>query len=103
VHHFNTGSHLEHFAGYAPAATDRTAPAQSARQPEEQQYQMPDAEIGGGEVSFRSLPLWSLYSITSSAMASPPLSIPLHVGRGTEWVVHATGAIVARGARDEFA
>ena len=30
-------------------------------------------------------------------------SIPLHVGRGTEWVVHATGAIVGRGARDEFA
>jgi hypothetical protein len=30
-------------------------------------------------------------------------SIPLHVGRGTEWVVHATGAIVGRRARDEFA
>src|SRR5215813_6749009 len=29
-------------------------------------------------------------------------SIPLHVGRGTEWVVHATGAVVGRGARYEF-
>src|SRR6516162_3874871 len=26
----------------------------------------------------------------------------LHVGRGTEWVVHATGAVVGREARHEF-
>src|SRR5215510_9642647 len=29
-------------------------------------------------------------------------SIPLHVGRGAEWVVHATGDVVGRGARHEF-
>ena len=29
-------------------------------------------------------------------------SIPLRVGRGTEWVIHATGAVVGRGARHEF-
>ena len=29
-------------------------------------------------------------------------SIPLHVRRGIEWVIHATGTVVGRGARHEF-
>src|SRR5262249_17729291 len=37
-----------------------------------QQRQRPDAENFGGEVSFRSLPLWFIYSITSSARARIP-------------------------------
>src|SRR5262245_22716430 len=41
-----------------------------ARGPAARRRLLRDARIGGGEVSFRSLPLWSLYSITSSARAS---------------------------------
>src|SRR5262245_32218464 len=55
---------------YAPAASDRLALVQSAKRPAARQRRRPDAEIGGGEVSFRSLPLGSVYSITSSARAS---------------------------------
>jgi hypothetical protein len=32
-----------------------------------------------------------------------PQNSLLHFGRGTEWVVHATGAIVGSGGRDECA
>src|SRR5262245_22528480 len=48
-------------------ASDRLVPTQS---PGTRQRPRPDAEIGGGKVSFPSLPLRSVYSITSSARAS---------------------------------
>src|SRR5262245_20680935 len=54
----------------APAARDRLAPSQRATEPAARQRPRPDAENFGGEVSFRYLPLWSVYSITSSALAS---------------------------------
>src|SRR5262245_64517586 len=53
----------------APAALDRLAPKQSARRPVARQRPRRDGQKFGGEVSFRSLPLWSAYSITSSARA----------------------------------
>src|SRR5262245_54107372 len=52
------------------AASDRLAPLRRAVQTAARQRPRPDARIAfGGEVSFRSLPLWSVYSITSSARA----------------------------------
>src|SRR5262245_24138322 len=54
----------------APAATDRLAPSRPAIRPAARPRPPPDAENFGGEVSFRSFPLGSLYSITSSASAS---------------------------------
>src|SRR6266849_8143785 len=54
----------------APAASDRFAPTPYARPPGARQHPRPDAEIVGGEVSLRSLPLASFHSITSSARAS---------------------------------
>src|SRR5262245_57323531 len=55
---------------YAPAATGRLAPVRCTIGPAARPRLRPDAENFGGEVSSRSLPLWSLYSITSSARAS---------------------------------
>src|SRR5262245_62135132 len=55
---------------YAPAAPDRLAPSRCATAPAARQRLRSDAEQFGGEVSFRSLPLYSRYSITSSARAS---------------------------------
>src|SRR5262249_15322371 len=49
---------------------DSFAPMRYATPPVAPQRPRPDAENFGGEVSFRSLPLWSIYSITSSARAS---------------------------------
>src|SRR5262249_18683314 len=40
----------------APAAPDRSALVQSARQPATRQHPRPDAEISGGEVSWRAPP-----------------------------------------------
>src|SRR5215831_6553858 len=55
----------------APVATDRLAPARCATRLAARRRRWPDAEISGGEVSSRSLPLARpLYSITSSARAS---------------------------------
>src|SRR5262245_48321774 len=55
----------------APAASDRLAPKRNATRPAARQRRRRDAEnVYGGEVSFRSLPLASNHSITSSARAS---------------------------------
>src|SRR5262245_16504460 len=51
------------------AASDRLAPWRSVTSPVARRRPLPDAENFGGEVSFRSLPLWFVYSITSSARA----------------------------------
>jgi hypothetical protein len=50
-----------------------------------------DRAAGHGHWNQRSgLPLGSAHSV------------PLHVRRGIEWVIHATGTVVGRGARHEF-
>src|SRR5262245_55742470 len=61
---------LESRQRFAPAAMDRLGPLPHARRLATRPRPLPDAEKFGGEVSFRSLPLWSVYSITSSARAS---------------------------------
>src|SRR5262249_3896921 len=53
-----------------PVAMDRLAPMQYGTRLVARRHLRPDARMCGGEVSFRSLPLWSVYSITSSARAS---------------------------------
>src|SRR2546430_14243213 len=87
-----------------PAAPDRLAPTRRGIRSAAQQRPLPDARIGGGEVSFLNLPLASRHSITSLARnridvgSSMPIALAvLRLTTSSNFVACSTGRSAGEG------